>query len=131
MSAARFLSFQPTSPTSLLTDDDATSCLNTSSTNWNALVRFPKFPHHPGEPIELLGQDLVCDFRHILVMFQTPVSTTDPCAAPLTVCKVNAAATCEIHCESTEEYLMDLRVYVRGEAGATLCEVTSNSLLYL
>ncbi|ELU15971.1 hypothetical protein CAPTEDRAFT_193624 [Capitella teleta] len=116
-------------PTSLLSDDDRDTCLHPTGPceAWHALIRIAVFPGDT--PLRIVGRGIKCDSRHVLVTYQQNV--TSSCRFPTRVCLLVSNGDCEAHCADNNEQVRDLAIYVRGDADARLCEVTSDSLVYM
>ncbi|ELU00722.1 hypothetical protein CAPTEDRAFT_202120 [Capitella teleta] len=116
-------------PTSLLSDDDRDTCLHPTGPceAWHALIRIAVFPGNT--PLQIVGRGIKCDSRHVLVTYQQNV--TSSCRLPTRVCLLVSNGDCEAHCADNNEQVRDLAIYVRGDADAKLCEVTSDSLVYV
>ncbi|ELU15985.1 hypothetical protein CAPTEDRAFT_193642 [Capitella teleta] len=116
-------------PTSLLSDDDRDTCLHPTGPceAWHALIRIAVFPGDT--PLRIVGRGIKCDSRHVLVTYQQNV--TSSCRFPTRVCLLVSNGDCKAHCADNNEQVRDLAIYVRGDADARLCEVTSDSHVYM
>ncbi|ELT88234.1 hypothetical protein CAPTEDRAFT_217331 [Capitella teleta] len=115
--------------TFLLSDDDRDTCLDPPGPckDWHTLVRIASFP---GEaPLRIVGRGIKCDSRHVLVTY--PQNMMSRYRLSRRVCLLVSNGDCEAHCADNSEQVRDLTIYVRGEADARLCEVTSDSFVYV